>query len=328
MKYIEGSHNENVSGNYISFSKNVRNCFLVREGEHLRYCQYVQESPGSKDCYDYSIWGDNNRFVYECCASGINTNMIKFCVYVQEGVSEIEYSYCCSASSNLFGCIGVRRKQYCILNKQYEKEDYFRLVEEIKKQMMNVPYIDGGGREYRYGEFFPIEMSPIDYNQSVSFEYFPKSEKEVLREGWGWKKVFERDIKIDVASGTLDDEINNVQDDVLQKVIQCEHNGTCGHPCTKGFRIISKELSFYRRFGLPLPRLCPNCRHLERVEQRTGFVIKSMKCHCKGREGGVYINTAKHDHGDHPCENNIETCYTEKEADIVYCEACYKSEFL
>ncbi|MBI3335539.1 MAG: hypothetical protein HY001_03515, partial [Candidatus Portnoybacteria bacterium] len=70
-KFIEGSHNQNVSGNYISHSKNVHNSFLVREGENLRYCQYVQELPGSKDCYDYTAWGDANELIYECCACGI-----------------------------------------------------------------------------------------------------------------------------------------------------------------------------------------------------------------------------------------------------------------
>ena len=29
------------------------------------------------------------------------------------------------------GCIGLRNQQYCILNKQYEKDEWFEVVEKI-----------------------------------------------------------------------------------------------------------------------------------------------------------------------------------------------------
>ena len=101
-KYIEGSNNTNVSGDYISHSKNVRDSFLVREGENLRYCQYVQELPGSKDCYDYTAWGDASELLYECSACGIGANNSKFCYNVQESPHDIEYSYMCAGSSDLW----------------------------------------------------------------------------------------------------------------------------------------------------------------------------------------------------------------------------------
>ena len=34
-----------------------------------------------------------------------------------------------------FGCVGFKHKQYCILNKQYTKEEYEKLVQKIIKQM-------------------------------------------------------------------------------------------------------------------------------------------------------------------------------------------------
>ncbi len=101
-KFIEGYQNTNVAGNYIDNSRNVRNSYLIREGENLRYCQYVQELPGSKDCYDYTAWGDSNELVYECSACGNGTNSIKFCYNVQENSYNVEYSYMCTGSSYLF----------------------------------------------------------------------------------------------------------------------------------------------------------------------------------------------------------------------------------
>ena len=186
-KYIEGSSNTNVSGNYISRSKNVKNSFLVREGEDLRYCQYAQELPGSKDCYDYSIWGDDSQLVYETHASGSSINNVKFSLFTQEGSRDIEYSMVCSSSSNLFGCVSLKHKEYCILNKQYSKEEYREMVAKIKRQMAEVPYVDSAGRTYYYGEYFPIEMSPVAYNESMAQEYFPLTRVEAARQGYRWK---------------------------------------------------------------------------------------------------------------------------------------------
>ncbi|MEI8091831.1 MAG: hypothetical protein WCG98_06540 [bacterium] len=39
-------------------------------------------------------------------------------------------------SSNMFGCVGMRDKEYCILNKQYTREEYETLVPQIIEKMM------------------------------------------------------------------------------------------------------------------------------------------------------------------------------------------------
>lgn len=79
---------------------------------------------------------------------------------------DIFYSALCSNDSDLFGCIYLRKKSYCILNKQYTKEEYEILVAKIKQQMEDLPYKDSRGKIYKYGEFFPIEMSPFCINET------------------------------------------------------------------------------------------------------------------------------------------------------------------
>jgi hypothetical protein len=59
---------------------------------------------------------------------------------------------CGKGSSNLFGCIGLRGKEYCILNKQYTKEEYETLVPKIIEKMK----ADG-----EWGEFFHQRISPF-----------------------------------------------------------------------------------------------------------------------------------------------------------------------
>jgi len=109
-------------------------------------------------------------------------------------------------------------------------------------------------------------------------------------------------------------------------------SASCNHQCTTAFRIIPEELQFYRRMNLPLPRLCPNCRHYERLAQRNPLKLWHRSCACGGRKSQApntksqYENTAKYQHGEAPCPNEFETTYSPERPEIVYCEQCYQSE--
>jgi len=323
-RYINGLQNTDVSGNYISHSRNVRESFLVRESENLRYCQYVQELPGSKDCYDYTAWGAGNEQIYECSACGLGTNNIKFCYNVQEESRDCEYSYMCEGSSNLFGCVGLRKKQYCILNKQYSKEEYFELVEKIKSHMDTVPYIDAKGRVYKYGEFFPAELSPSAYNETLAQENFPITKEQARESGFSWRDAAQRNYKITKPAVELPDGIKDVPDSVTTEIIGCEHGGTCNDQCTLAFRVLADELAFYRSMNLPLPRVCPSCRHFARIDQRTKLQVYKRSCMCSGSAGSPQAKG--HDHGETPCPKTFETSYAPTQPEIVYCEQCYQQE--
>jgi hypothetical protein len=328
-KFIEGFQNTNVSGNYINHSKDVKNSFIIREGQNLHYCQYLQENTGSKDCWDYSIYGDNNQLLYECHACGLGTQNIKFCLHCEENVHDLEYCvFCARGSENLFGCVGLRKKSYCIFNKQYSKEEYFPLVEKIKNQMNEIPYIGRKGKVYKYGEYFPTELSPFAYNTTMAQEYFPLSKNDIEENGCTFEDTAERNYKIDFGTNSLPDDIKNVKDDILGKVIACEHAGECNQLCTTAFKIIEDELNFYHKMNLPLPRLCPNCRTFERLRQRTGIELYKRKCQCGGEnsKNGAYKNTVSHFHGPENCPNNFETSYSPDRPEIVYCEECYQQE--
>jgi len=328
-KFLNGTHNTNVSGNYIDHSKDIKNSFLVREGQNLHYCQYAQELPGSKDCYDYSVWGDNSQLVYESHSCGIGIQNIKFCVLCQENAHDLEYSlFCLGGVENLFGCIALHKKSYCILNKQYSKEEYFKVLEKIKRHMDEMPYVDKKGIVYKYGEFFPSEFSPHGYNETLAQEYFPISKEEALSQNIKWVEPSERNYKIDLSISSLPDDIKNVSDEIIGKVIRCEHDGKCNQLCTTAFKIIEDELNFYRKMNLPLPRLCPNCRTFERLKQRTGIPLYQINCQCGGEnsKNGSYKNTASHNHTSEPCPNTFETSYSPDRPEIIYCEHCYQQE--
>ncbi|MFH1387681.1 MAG: hypothetical protein ABIG88_00015, partial [Patescibacteria group bacterium] len=153
-KFIHGQKNANVTGDDIYNSKNVFKSYGIQGGEDLKYCQFVSFRPGAKNCYDYSIWGENASLIYENVSSGNGVNMLKFCFGCDANCRNFEYCMECFSSSNLFGCVGLRHKQYCILNKQYTKESFNKLRTKIIKHMNDMPYTDKKGRIYKYGEFF------------------------------------------------------------------------------------------------------------------------------------------------------------------------------
>jgi hypothetical protein len=326
-RYIEGYKNENVTGSYIDRCKNVKDSFLVRESRDLRFCQYVQELPGSTDCYDYSVWGDRNERVYECHSSGIGLYNVKFSVFAKEDIRDVEYTYACTSCSDCFGCVGLKKKQYCIFNVQYTKEEYAELVEKIKKQMDELPYTDSTGCAYRYGEFFPIELSPFPYNQTLAQEYFHLSKEKVQEKGYRYIADRKRDYTITLTSNNLSDTLSDIPDSIVDEVIECAHKGECEDLCTKAFKVLPDDLVFYRKMNLPIPTLCSYCRSFERLSQRNGMCTSTRTCDCDGKQSahGKYQNSAPHIHGDAPCDVSFITSYKDKET--VYCEKCYQSEF-
>jgi hypothetical protein len=115
-KYMHGTHNTDVSGDYIYHSKNTNNTFIATEAENCKYCMWLIVKT-NKDSYDFTQFGENTQLVYEAlvCGKGLSRVMTSFSVL--EG-HDIAYSFnCFSNCANLFGCIGLRQKQYCILNK-------------------------------------------------------------------------------------------------------------------------------------------------------------------------------------------------------------------
>ncbi len=214
------------------------------------------------------------------------------------------------------------------MNKQYTKEEYEQLVEKIKAQMAQVQYVDKRGIAYGYGEFFPSELSTFAYNESVAQEYFPMRRDEAVAAGYLWHDPAERSYNITKPSEELPETIKEVTDDIMKETIGCAHNGTCHDGCVAAFRITPQELLFYRKFNLPLPRLCFNCRHYSRLQQRNPMKLWHRACTCAGTqsENNIYKNTAAHFHGAGHCPNEFETSYAPDRPEIVYCEQCYNGE--
>ncbi|MDA2921924.1 hypothetical protein MYX07_01520 [Patescibacteria group bacterium AH-259-L07] len=330
VKFMDGLKNTNVSGNYIYNSRNIYHSFIVRGGENYRYCFHLSSG---RDAMDYSLWSGGSELIYECSDSGRQNTRLKFCSDCYPACQGLEYCMSCHTCSNCFGCVGLKNKQYCILNKQYNKEEYEQLVPKIIQHMNDMSYEDKKGRVYKYGEFFPPELSPFAYNETPAQEYFPLTKRQARTRGYRWKDLETKEYKPTISWKDLPDNIKDVNDVILNEVILCQawdsdDEKAQEHNCTKAFKIIPQELQFYRRMNLPLPRKCFNSRHYERTKQRNPLKLWHRKCQCAGTKSDnkIYKNTVEHFHDTDHCPNEFETSYAPERKEIVYCETCYQSE--
>ncbi len=162
---MEGVQNENVSGNYITQSQNVQESFDITECRDCKYCHGLQ---AVNDAYDVSQYGctGTNELLYEGEGLGHGVSNVRSSKLVWSGSHDVDYSIECIASHHLFGCVGLRHDEYCILNKKYSKEEYEKIIPKLIEKVKE---------EGEWGEFFPNKLCPFGYNESVSYEYQPLS---------------------------------------------------------------------------------------------------------------------------------------------------------
>lgn len=284
QKYIHGVQNEDVSGDYLNNCKNSHLCF---DSPGLWDCKYVYQAFNPlKDSMDIQECGDGEQ-MYESCFAGYNAYGVKFCSHCLGEPSEMQYCVYCPHSSHLFGCTGARKKKYCILNKQYTKEEYETLVPRIIEHMTK----DGS-----YGEFFSMTFSHFGYNETMAQWHYPMTKEQALNDGLSWRDEDKKDyVK---SSYRVPDTINEVTDDVMKEILACKD-------CGRNYKIMKQELGLLRRMEMPLPNRCFFCRHARRRNIRNPKVLFDRTC---GK-----------------CGISIQTTYATDRPEIVYCEKCYNA---
>ncbi len=314
---------QDCTGDNILNSKNAKVCFdIFMEAEDTKY---LYGCLTLKDCYD-----GNGMYQQEISSECVDANVgsHNFSGITIYNSTNVEYAWNCHSCKDIFGCVGLRNKQYCILNKQYSKEEYETLLPRIIEAMNMKPYVDRGGREYHYGEFFPTEISPFAYNETIAQEYYSLTPQEAGTLKFPWREADKKAYAASLEGDKIPADITAVADDILKETLGCLHAGTCNHQCTTAFKLIPAELAFYKRLNIPLPRLCPNCRHYERLAKRNPLTLWKRLCMCAGThsEKDVHMNTTAHFHGDARCPNTFATSYSPEKPEVVYCEQCYQAE--
>ncbi len=313
-KFATINNSQDVTGDHIYNTYNSKSVFDV--SDNVKNSKYLFWSVNNIfDCYySNAVGAIENSF--EMNDAGVGGLLCRFSSVVYSS-TEVDYSFNCYNCHDIFGCIGLQSKSYCILNKQYTKEEYLDLLPKIKNQMMEVPYIDQKGRSYRYGEFFPIELSPFSYNETVANDFFPLTKEEINKMGYKYREKEGRDYKPTISWSDLPDNILQIDENIVNEIISCDTLPGSDR-CTVAFKIRPDELIFYKRFNIPLPRRCYQCRHKERFLTRNPLKLWHRSCMCE-KEGHVHEGR---------CLVEFETSYAPERPEIIYCEKCYQQEVL
>lgn len=314
-KYSNLLKSFNCTGDNIGGSKNVNYSFDIYN--NCEDSKYIAHTVDAKDSYDIYGGGATASLLYEGIDTGLFAANQLFSI-LTHSCQNTHYTYMCYNSKNLFGCIGIRKGEYCILNKRYSKEEYETILPKIIQHMKDMPYLDKQGKVYSYGEFFPSELSPFSYNETIAQEYFPQTKEEIVSLGYKYRDNTEREYVVTIESNDLPDHIKDVPDNIVNEIISCPNNGSELTQCTKAYRIINEELSFLRNNNIALPRYCPNCRHYSRLKQRNPLKLWHRSCMCE-KEG--------HSH-EGKCQVEFETSYAPDRPEIIYCEKCYQQEVI
>jgi hypothetical protein len=296
--YHGHSLNFNVTGDYVYTSKNSKECYVLNGAENCKWCQFITVSP-IKDCYDYTGWGNNASLIHDSVTVGENASSIFFSNECWPDVLDLQYCIWNTACKNNFGCVNLKRKQHCILNKEYNKEEYKKLKEKIIEDMKVHPYVDRLGRKFFYGEFFSVEFSKFTYNKSNAMRFFPKTREEAIKEGYGWDDTETPVGKSTMKASSLPETIKETNVSILKEAIECMS-------CSRPYNIASGELDLLRKFELPIPHECPKCRENKRIASLTK--PKLYDCECK------------------KCGKQVKTPYAPERPEIIYCEKCYQQE--
>ena len=262
--------------NNLSYAENVYmwfDCHWV--GSSIKDCKYIDLSTSLNDCYDVVDSWSNSALCYETLTCMWKSILFSSNIF---DCDNILYSNMCQNCSCCFGCVGLSNKKYCILNKQYTKEEYNELVPQIISQMM---------RDNTRWAFFPSSFSPFWYNETIAMEYYPLTKQEALDKNFNWsdyeapmphveKKVQWKDLPKQWCK-TIKEKKPEILDKVLNYAIICEVS-------QKPFRIIKQEIDFYTRYNIPLPTKCSDVRHLERTRKRAMRQLYKWVCDCCGKE--------------------------------------------
>ncbi len=306
-KFYKGRSNVNSTGNYIYHLKNVRFAFNSHRLEDVSYSQDVSTMNGGRDITEAAY----NELDYEI--EGVGYSARSIAVSRSWNVYDCLYSFNCFSCDSCFGCVSLNKNKYCILNKQYSKEDYEVLKEKIIKHMKKTG---------EWGNFFPISISLFAYNETIAQEYFPISKEKVIAKGWRWYERDNRHYKVTLRSNDLPETIKETNDTILEETISCVSHETGNDMenyfnCTTAFRVTTDELNFYRRMNLPIPHKCFMCRLQDRLHLRTPRKLWHRSCMC---------NKTNHFHGQGKCDVEFETSYAPEQPEMVYCEKCYQAE--
>lgn len=218
--------------------KNCRSCI---------FCSNLSNSENCVNCY-------GNNQTEGCDSSGegsqqgiMNVGFLEsqriFYTMIAEHSYDIWYSQHIFQSHDCFGCLGLKKSAYCILNKEYPLEEYTRLKERIIEHMKKTG---------EWGRYFPPEYSPFSYDDTNVVGVLDSEFEDYTRvaQQLGLRMPEDSEEKPHDAStpaSEMKDRCDEWGVSDVDVVWTCTTSG-------RAFKITSQELRLYQRLRVPVPR--------------------------------------------------------------------------
>lgn len=245
---------EHVDWNHIVQSTNIESWFCINRLTWWRNVAFIGGEHQEKnffDVFDGGVWSTDmyaNEWTWSRSSQVYCSSQIEYS-------SQIFYSYYLVNCSYCFWCVWLQNKQYCIFNKEYEKEAWNRKVDEIFAHME---------KGWILWEFFPWWMNPFYVNDTAAVLLTDLTKEEVLSDWFlrreevlsAWVSVWTEMISVDELSvyEWYEGDIRKLDAEIKNKIIWDDEWNV--------WKVTKKELQFLEKYELPLPR-----RHwLERVK--------------------------------------------------------------
>ncbi len=217
----------------------------VLEGYQLQKvtdCFRVWFAVGSSDCA-YQTGSGFGSEIWQTSGAAYSQN-VKFSHNLTR-CEDVEYCVACMNCSHCFGCVNLNRKQYCILNKQYTEQDYWRTLDDLKCVMLE---------RGEYGKSVPGKMSIVGMPFSAAALLLGISKEEIelfggeiydAKRGMSYMPA-----EVDPGHRLTPEALPDRLEDATGLVNRAVWDPAAG----RSYPIMPRDFDFAERHHLPLPR--------------------------------------------------------------------------
>lgn len=147
---------------FVSYGYRLKNCYFCFDTVDSQNCLYCFDSVRSVDCVDCDYVVDS-ELLYECndAYKCYNCAYLDYCARLYDSF----YCWDCFDSHDLFGCVHLKHKQYCLYNKQYTKEEYFDRIAILLKEPSSVHL----AQIKKLSQLYPIGPTYVSHSENCDF---------------------------------------------------------------------------------------------------------------------------------------------------------------
>ena len=258
---------EGSVGEYLFNTRNCKYCYqCVKAARDLYRCSFVAQDTHD-NAYCISVYNVADSYGCVDMSQGINC---RFC-FSCNNAQDLEYCTACYNCENCFGCIGLQRKKFCIFNKEYSEEEYWKLVDQIKLQMLEVG---------EYGQFFPLKYSPCYFPQSGAALYFGADKETGKKLG---ALDFDPESEGAIGEDLIDSSKTRSNKDIPDTAEELDPEDWVGVPIMdeehgRRFAFLKPEIEYYRKFNIAPPNCHPVYRMQNMIRRANIAVFEETKC--------------------------------------------------